>query len=388
MDRLKILYLSHTFPPTWGGLEKQNYCLSESLKKHAEVKIIANRKGKKWLPVFLPVTFLRTLSLMSSFDVCLLGSGVLSPLGAVLKMFYPRKKFFSTVHGLDITFIHNTGILSKIYKAVNVPSLKKIDKLFMVGNHTISEAEKIGIARDHCVFIPNGINLEDLEVPSSREQMAKILGINLNGKKLILRIARFVPHKGVEWFLRNVLPKLPEDYFFAAVGGRVSAKAAGNKDTYPACEKAIRELGLENRVKLIADIAENDKLVLLNGADLFISPNVKVPGYMEGFGITAIEGAVCGRVVLASDLEGLKDAIKDGQNGFLVESENAEAWISKINEILADDNFRREFGEKARKYVAENYSWDKIALRYLEEIESVISKFQIPNKFKITNNKF
>lgn len=368
---MKILYLSHTFPPTFGGLERQNYYLSESLKKHAEVKVIANTKGKKWLPIFLSVTFLRCLFLMSSFDVCLLGSGVLSPLGAALKIIYPRKKFFSTVHGLDITFVHNTGILSKIYKYINIPSLKRVDKLFMVGNHTIDEAEKIGISRNHCVFIPNGIILEELKAAGSHEDMAKILGIDIAGKKVILRIARFVPHKGVEWFLRNVLPKLPENYLFAAVGGRVSARAAGNRDTYPACEQAIKELGLENRAKLITDIPESDKLVLLNSADLFISPNIKVPGYMEGFGITAIEGAACARVVLASDIEGLKDAIIEGENGFLVEHENAKAWISKINEVLADDKFRADFGAKAKQYILNNFTWDKIALRYLEEIKKI-----------------
>ncbi len=251
--------------------------------------------------------------------------------------------------------------------------MKKIDKLFMVGNHTIDEAEKIGISRNHCVFIPNGIILEELKATGSREDMAKILGIDITDKKIILRIARFVPHKGVEWFLRNVLPKLPENYFFTAVGGRISARAAGNKDIYPACEQAIKELGLENRAKLITDIPESDKLVLLNCADLYISPNVKVVGYMEGFGITAIEGAACGRVVLASDIEGLKDAIINGANGFLVEHENAPAWISKINEVLADDKFREEFGQKARQYVLDNFTWDKIALKYLEEIKSVIS---------------
>lgn len=370
---MKILYISHSFPPTFGGVERQNYYLSESLKKHAGVKVITNTRGKKWLPIFLPMAFLRSLFLMPSCDACLLGSGVLSPIGAVLKFIYPRKKFFSTVHGLDITFVHNTGILPKIYKRINIPSLKKIDKLFMVGNHTIDEAEKIGISRNHCIFIPNGIVPEELEASCSREDMAKILGINIADKKVILRIARFVPHKGVEWFLRNVLPGLPDNYFFAAVGGRVSSKAAGNKDTYPACEKAIRELGLENKAKLITDIDEKDKLVLLNCADLFISPNVKVVGYMEGFGITAIEGAACGKVVLASDIEGLKDAIIDGENGFLVEHENASAWISKINEILSDDKFREQFGQKARQYVMDNFTWSKIALRYIKEIKRMIN---------------
>jgi len=75
--------------------------------------------------------------------------------------------------------------------------------------------------------------------------------------------------------------------------------------------------------------------------------------------------------VLAAGIEGLKDAIRDGENGFLVESENAEAYIRKITELLSDDAFRKDFGEKARKYVVANYSWDKIAGLYIEAMKNL-----------------
>ena len=87
------------------------------------------------------------------------------------------------------------------------------------------------------------------------------------------------------------------------------------------------------------------------------------PGDMEGFGISVIEAAFCGIPVLASDLEGLKDAIKDGEDGFLLESENAEAWVKKINELLADEKYRKEFGQKARQFIIDNYSWEIISKR-------------------------
>ena len=72
---MKILFVSHSYPPVWGGVESQNYNLAENLKKIAEVKVVANGKGKKYLPVFLPVTLFRMLFLMRNCDVCLLGNG-------------------------------------------------------------------------------------------------------------------------------------------------------------------------------------------------------------------------------------------------------------------------------------------------------------------------
>ncbi len=369
---MKILFISHSYPPIWGGVESQNFNLAESLKRVAEVKVIANGKGKKYLPIFLPVTLVRMLFLMPKFDACLLGNGVLAPWGAVAKLFHPRKKYFCVVHGLDITFANKKGFLSKIYKSINIPSLKRLDKLLMVGNTTIDEAVKAGIKREHCVFIPNGINPDEFSEKYSREEMAKVLDADIEGKKIIFRLGRFVSHKGTSWFVARVMPKLPENVIMVAAGGRVGKRAAGDKDDFLVCEKIIKEKKLGDRVKLIPSIPEKQKKILLGAADIVVSPNIKVPGTMEGFGINVIEAGACERVVVASALEGLKDAIKNGENGFLVESGNADAWIQKINELLlSGDDFRKKFGERAREYTERNYSWEKIARKYLEEMEKV-----------------
>lgn len=367
---MKILFVSHSYPPTWGGVESQNFNLAENLKKIADVRVIANGKGKKFLPIFLPVTLVKMLFLMPKFDVCLLGNGVLAPWGAIAKIFHPKKKYFCVVHGLDITFAAKKGFLSRVYKSVNIPSLMKLDKLLMVGNTTIDEAVKIGIKREQCVFIPNGINPEEFDEFHEREEISKILGIDVSNRKIIFRLARFVPHKGTSWFIENAMPKLPENVVLIAAGGRVGKNTAGDKDDLTVCERIIKEKNLENRVWLFPNIAEEKKKILLCAADIVVSPNIKLKGSMEGFGINAIEAGACGRAVVASALEGLKDAIKDGENGFLVEPGNAEAWAKKITELLADDEFRKEFGEKARKYTIENFSWDKIARRYLDVMQS------------------
>ncbi len=369
---MKILFISRAYPPIVGGIEMQNFGISKALSNKEDVKIIANKKGKKGLPVFL-IKLVFNFQ-VGKFDAVLFGDGVLSPVGFFWKIFHPKVKFFSIIHGLDITYAHKKTFLSNIYKYVNIPCHKKMDKLIMVGNETITEAVKIGIHREKCVFIPNGIDPKEICELHSREDMEKLLGINLQDKKVIFRGGRFVKHKGAEWFIRNVVPSLPENYIFVAAGPRVSSATAGDENFFEHSKKAIKELNLLDRVKLLTKLNRNEIKILFNACDLYISPNIKVPGSLEGFGITAIEAGACGRVVLASNLEGLKDAIIDGENGFLIEPENANVWITKINELLADDNFRKEFGEKAAKYVVENYSWDIIAKKYFNEIESIVNR--------------
>jgi len=380
---MKILFISHSYPPILGGVESQNYNLAQNLAKLTPTKIIANDRGKWWLPVFVPVTFVRAFFLMTNYDACLVGNGVLAPVAAVLKFFHPRKKFFSVIHGLDLTFAYKKGFLPKIYSLINIPSIKKMDKLFMVGNFTIEEALKIGIPKDRCIFIPNGVPIEDFKKDFSREDMSKLFGEDLKNKKLILRLGRFVPHKGTAWFIKNVMPQLDENIVMVATGNRVAKNTAGDPDNFEDCEKAIRENQLEKRVRLIPAIPQKDLLVLLNTADLVVSPNIKYPGSSEGFGINAIEAAACERIVVASDLQGLADAIKNGKNGFLVEPENAEQWIKKIQAIFsAGPEFAKNFGQMAGQFVKENFTWERISKKYLEEMISTCN-----SKIQMTNDK-
>jgi len=276
---------------------------------------------------------------------------------------------------LDITFSYKKGLLPKIYKMVNISALKKLDKLFMVGNFAVLESIKIGISKDSCVFIPNGVPIFELRKSHTREELSRLFGKDTAGKKVILRLARFVPHKGTDWFIGNIMPKLREDIVMIATGYRVSKKTLGDPDNFEDCEKAIRKHNLSKRVKLLPTLPQKDLEVLLNTADLVVSPNINHLGSSEGFGINVAEAAACERVVLASNMQGLSDAVKEGKNGFLVEPENTTAWVNKINEILdKDERCLRNFGKMAGKFTEENFSWKGISQKYLVEIKKVINQ--------------
>ena len=367
---MRILFLSHSYPPVIGGVETQNYNLAKNLGKIASVTVVANKKGKKALPFFLFYCLFKSLFTMSKYDVCLCGNGVLAPIARILKLYHPKKGFFCVVHGLDITFADRKGLLPFIYRLFNISSLKKLDKLFMVGNSTVQEAIRHNIPAEKCKFIPNGVDINYFKKNHSSNDLEDLLGINLNEKKVILRFGRFVKHKGTSWFISNVMPHLSENIILVAAGNRVSKNTAGDTDDYPACEKAIKENQLEKRVVLMPSIPQDHVKILLNTVDLVVSPNIKTPGTMEGFGLNVIEAGACSRVVVASDLEGLSDAIKNGKNGILVPSGDADLWQKKINAVLdAGNDFIEEFGNRTAKYVEANYSWTNIAKKYLENMK-------------------
>ena len=173
------------------------------------------------------------------------------------------------------------------------------------------------------------------------------------------------------WFIENVVPPLPQEYIFVAAGATASFSSAGDQNVFTVAQSIVKKHNLKNRVWLLTNISWQNMKILYNTADLVVSPTIPIKGSLEGFGINTLEAAGGGRIVLASDLEGLKDSIKDGVSGFLVPPKDALAWRTKIMEVLSDQFDRVQFGEKAQYYTTQNFQWDKIAKKYLHAIEKV-----------------
>lgn len=369
---MRILFISRAFPPITGGIENQNAALALWLPRHATVRTIANHGGKIMLPLFTLRAFFQGLFLLPSSDVILLGDGVLAPLGFAFRVFARKKPIAVVLHGLDLTFATKKGFLPSLYAGMNIPCLKTLSLYITVSRETRQTAEKVGLASEKCVVINNGVDPETLTGRYTRDDLAALLQQDLSQTFVLVRVGRYVKHKGNEWFIRNVMPILPKNVLLVTAGAVVKKSTPGDADIYPACVAAVAELGLEKRVKLLTNLSWNDIKLLYHTADIVISPNIEVPGTMEGFGISVIEAALCGRPVIASNLEGLKDAIIENENGLLVPPENAQTLKQVIENLMTNDTLRQELGERARLYTHEHFHWHTISRNYVKALEQII----------------
>ena len=362
---VKIFFVSRTYPPITGGIENQNHGLACALGEAASLTLLANRRGKRFLPVFLPWALLRAVLACRRHEVLLLGDAVLAPLGALIKFLRPRMTVACVIHGLDISFATHEGVLAALYGRLNLPSLRRLDVLIAVGRATVELAIANGVARDRVCFIPNGIFPDEFRERPPRADLDALLGRSFTHRRVLVRVGRYVAHKGVAWFIREVMPLLPPDVMFVAAGPRIAAGVAGDADCYDESEQAVRDGGFGERVILLTALPWHQIKLLYATADVVVSPNIRVPGSMEGFGINVIEAAASGAPVVAAGLDGLLDAIDDGRNGFLVEPGDAAAFAARIEALLADDAARRAFGAQACADVRERFAWPVIAARYL-----------------------
>src|SRR5699024_5254360 len=90
------------------------------------------------------------------------------------------------------------------------------------------------------------------------------------------------------------------------------------------------------------------------------------PTYREGFGNVSIQAQAAGTPVIASNVTGAKDTIKDGKTGFLVPPKDVESIVEKVTILKKDKNLTKQFNKNARDFVECNFKsidiWSKINL--------------------------
>jgi phosphatidylinositol alpha-1,6-mannosyltransferase len=239
-----------------------------------------------------------------------------------------------------------------------------LDAVLPVSRATGEELVARGLPRERVHVVPNGVDLDRFErVAASHSESA---GVPITGAPplptdafLLVTVGRQVRRKGFGWFIENVMPKLPD---------RVVFWLAGDGPERQNIEAAIERADLGQRVRCLGKISEAELVNLYRRGDLFVMPNIVVPGDMEGFGIVMLEAGACGLPTLAAGLEGIRDVIDDGVNGWLAPTEDADAFAARIHTLLDDPDSLREASDRTAEHVTSTFRWDTTAQRYLDAL--------------------
>lgn len=346
-QRPEILFITRNYPPQTGGLEAYSYHLIQSFAAHHTIRKIALCRNRYHLAWFLPLAFVYALIVQTGrqrvpVHLC---DGLLSPLGVLLKAL-TKTRVSATVHGLDVTYPN------RFYQRVIPHCLARLDQIVCVSRATRSAVCSRGVLESKCAVIPNGIDPNSIYnkvmAANGREILSRQIGCSLHSRRVLLSLGRLVRRKGVAWFVKNVMPVLDSNWVYLVAGEGPEAYRV---------KSAVHKFGLTGRVFLLGRVSDEERSLLLNTADLFVMPNLEVKGDMEGFGIAAIEAGSCGVPVVASDLEGLRDAVIHGVTGYLVEAENREAFQQAVDSVALER-------EQVRAAVIEDYGWAKILGSY------------------------
>ncbi len=363
-----ILFITRKYPPVVGGMQKQSFELTKSIQKLYESYIISWGKSQIFLPWFFLSAFTKSCWIIITKNVELihLGDAFLSPLGYILGVIFGIP-VVTTAHGLDVVFKF------KPYQMLIPRFIKHLDKIICVSEQTRQQVLMRGIQRWKTTVIPNGITIQNNQSKllnnshsDTRGYVEKMINQDLIGKTILLTVGRLVKRKGVNYFIRKVLPGI------LAIENEVFYFVAGDGFERNNIKHSIEELNLGNHVFLFGQTDKDLLDSLYSIADIFVMPNIPVEGDFEGFGIVALEAGLAGLPVVASDLEGIKDAVTHGENGYLIDSKDAKKFISTIINLIRDPSYNKELGNMASQFVISRYSWDRIGEQYLKEFKTVM----------------
>lgn len=147
-------------------------------------------------------------------------------------------------------------------------------------------------------------------------------------------------------------------YVAQAVGERYPLVLAGklpdgHSHLFPDLRSYVRQLGLEDTVRFIGPVEEDDKPALYRGAACFVFPS-----RYEGFGLPPLEAMACGTPVVAAETSSLPEVVGDA--GFLVDPDDAVKMAGAILGILVQPELAEVLRQRGLAQAA-RFSWEKTA---------------------------
>jgi len=101
---------------------------------------------------------------------------------------------------------------------------------------------------------------------------------------------------------------------------------------------------------------------------------VALPSYGEGIPTVLLEAAACGRPIVATDVPGCRDVVKDGINGLLVPPKDPQALATALITLLKDESLRSKMGLAGRHLILERFSNQQVHTNTLAVYRQLLSR--------------
>jgi glycosyltransferase involved in cell wall biosynthesis len=208
------------------------------------------------------------------------------------------------------------------------------------------------------VTVPNGIDIRPFRT-GKREQTREKLGFGANAI-LIGFIGRLAPQKGLSYLL-PALQRLWNQYPLAHL------VIAGDGPLRRQLEREASEVGVRERVHFLG--FRDDAPDLLAAFDIYVQPSL-----WEGHSISLIEALAAGKPIVASDIDGNREAVEHGDTGLLVAPANSAALARGLESLLHDRRLAEQLGMRARLAAEERFTQDRMVERNLAAYDSVVRR--------------
>lgn len=240
--------------------------------------------------------------------------------------------FINTSHN---TFYNNKLITKFAYKNANLIACGEMVKKNLV--------EYFGIPNSRITVIHNAVEAFDGNIkPVQKLQIMKNKGYYLVGN-----VGRFAEQKGMEYFISSypIIKKQTNMIKYVLIGDGVDKEKLKNQ---------IQDLEIQDDVIFLG--FRRDVQNVLSQIDLLVLSSL-----WEGFPLTPIEGFSVGKTIVATEVDGTVEIVKNNENGFLIQSKNPMQIAERVMYFYKHPDVQKKFEQEAYKIFEMNFSFESFS---------------------------
>lgn len=249
----------------------------------------------------------------------------------------------ATLHGYI-----NHGLKLKFYEAVDRFNLHKFNKVVFV-----DESLKKWFRPDSikATVINNGVSSNGFVSYDARLIDNKKITIGTVGRLSIEKGQRYL----IEAFA-VIAREYPKACLLIVGSGELLSQLQG----------LSRRLGFESQVRFEGFRSDVERFY--RQMDIYVLPSL-----LEHFPLSVLEAMSFGKPIIATNVGGVPEIVKDGETGILINSGSAEQIAKALNALIIDKEMCNRLGAQAQKLVKEQYSIEKMAEAYIKVYRDVLS---------------
>ncbi len=278
--------------------------------------------------------------------------------GAIMALFLRYFKgvklpLVTTYHGLYHAPTSKKIILKPIYNSLARFVYKYISKqTICVENMSRNYLIRKGVPKNKLSTVHNGIKLLN-QLPSFKREKVN----QIKNELLIISVSRINKVKGLNYLLEAIAKiKNKTEILFKYI-------MIGDGPELDNLKSLANELGISDKVHFVGH--KNNVLSFLESADIFVLPSLS-----ECHSISLLEAMRSGKAIIATDVGGNRESIRDQKEGLLIPSKNVNALSIALLKLLEDSNLRKQYANSAKARFENNFTEQVMKRKLLKILKS------------------
>jgi PEP-CTERM/exosortase A-associated glycosyltransferase len=265
-----------------------------------------------------------------------------------IPVFYEVRAFWEDA-AVDHGSTAEGSLRYRITRAMETRALRQADHVFTICEGLRRDIVGRGIAPTKVTVIPNAVDIERFALGGLPDP-ALAAQLGLQGCDVVGFIGSFYAYEGLDLLLQ-ALPMLLQK----RPGARVLLVGGGPQET--ALKAQARSLGLEGRVVLTGRVPHDQVPRYYNLVDVLAYPRHAMRLTELVTPLKPLEAMAQGRLVVASDVGGHRELIRDGENGLLFEADRADALAAALTRALSEPELTARLRAGGRRFVETERNW-------------------------------